>query len=142
MPMFPAGSPSLFDVAIANPAAGAEWSYTVPDRTRLRLLYGRAFLTTSATAASRVPELKITSSAGILWLTYQGYGPSASQTWPVAIMPNLSFSDPIAPRPQDYAIPNDCYLAAGDVIESITTAIQAGDQWSQIVLRFQHWLEP
>lgn len=138
---FAPGTGGILDVVIGFPAAGAEWSYTVPARVRLRLLYGRATLVTSFTVGIRRAQVKITTPAGILYMTSNYGALGGGLTHTLAIRPCPDANNAIGAFDFLQAMPLDTILVAGDIIASQTAVFQPDDQYGPILLRFEEWTE-
>lgn len=120
-------------VALANPAAGADWSYTV---TQVGLLVAaHAILATSAVVANRVPNLSLfdaggnvmaevaspsAQTAGITWRYSWFGGTTQEQNNGRVVIP----------------LPLSLVLGVGFRFAIATSGLDVGDQWSNIVLTF------
>lgn len=131
-------------VQTANPAAGADFATNIPSNTRWRIGALNATLGTSAVAANRQASLivgvggpqvfrgesLVNQTAGTTF-TYQG----------VSLTPYSSISAllPIL------TIPPNLFLSSqpggGNNISSLTNNLQAADQWSNINMTVEEWLE-
>ncbi len=58
-------------INIANPAAGVDWTVTIPINTRWNLRHVFATLTTSAAAANRNPRLQVTAGGAAVFRSIQ-----------------------------------------------------------------------
>ena len=127
-------------VSVPSPAAGADWSYTLPWPAKVVSVSGQ--LATSATAATRWPNLAgllgpANTYAQYLAMTTAGVGASLYQHlqgWPGAPAPPLLNSG--NPGASMFTVPPGV-LPAGTTVESITFNLQAGDQWSGVVLQLE-----
>lgn len=132
----------ITSVQVASPAAGSDWSYTVPSDKVVKLKGIIARLTNSGTVASRTPVYYIKDDAGnvVLIMTnnlslaagvdaaivgYHGTGIAAS-----TIAGGLFGPGQANPIP----IPLDLVLKPSWVIGSSTGSIQTGDTWTKISL--------
>lgn len=124
-------------VQIANPAAGADWSVTVPGGRLWRPLGITAKLVTSAVAGTRSPALKLTDQTNTLVelapFSTQATGLTVLYSWSNG---SVSGAGSSATGVITTALP-DWVLPAGYVIGPTTAAIDTGDQWSQVVA----WVE-
>jgi len=131
-------------VTIGNPAAGTDWSQTVPTNARWELVAASALLTTSAVVANRQPRL----------IADDGATPVFEAASPVAITAGLAIreswgagaggpvsADILTGGAVSSGLPNDLYLPAGFRVRSATGAIDVGDQWSAIRLYVREWIE-
>jgi hypothetical protein len=119
-------------VAVGSPAAGAEWSVTVPAGHLWRIESVQAQLVTSAVVATRVARLA--------W----GDGVAPYFTLPPAASQLTTLTRLYAWHPNAMAVAVgtgilscllDADLPAGWTLASSTEAIDGGDQWSAIRLR-------
>jgi len=123
----------LRPVAIAQPAAGAEWTITVPGYAYWRVLSIAAQLTASAVAASRSPRINVASSEGIFLTCSSPSNQTANQivTYCVA---NFGLNAILNNNRVVLGMPLDrLWLQPGWTIKSQTTQIDAGDQWANII---------
>lgn len=125
----------VYNVQLANPAAGADWSWTVPGACRL--VAAQAQLTTSSTPASRFTYLWV---AGGL-IAQIPMSPTLQAASTTLIMSGFPGAGVPFQRPSDnrctFAIPAGGFLLpAGSVVESATASIQSGDTWQNVQLTF------
>jgi len=136
------GAGAAYDVAIANPGAGAEFGVTVPAGARWELVAVSILLTTSAVVANRQPRLVIDDGGTIVY-------EAAS---PVAITAGLAIrlswgAGAGGPIVADIAtggavsspIPNDLYLPRGYRIRSVTGALDVGDAYTTGAVLVREW---
>lgn len=126
---------------VAAPGAGADWSYTVPANARQRLVSLSSALTTAVAVANRGVTIVIDDGANIL-------GQFAAQTVQAASLAvqysaadgitNTATVGPVA----DISTPSNLFLAGGWRVRSLTSSIQAADQWGATRLLLQEWLDP
>jgi hypothetical protein len=130
---------------VTNPAAGADWNFIVPTNARLRLQTFSAIFSTSPTAATRTPILDIGSGGtpfafrmpsnfGHVASTIATYSGGAAAALPV---------QPANAGVITVPVPTGIILSGitTDAVSTATTNIQAADQWSQIVLGIEEWLD-
>lgn len=141
----PASRPgSLLLQGLGNPAAGADWSITVPINVRWRLMAAHATLTTAVAVANRGVGLvfgltpafifnamaQAVQAASLVWAYSWGSGVTSYTTAAGPVTPNMIT-----------AYPADLWLSPGQKIASATQNIQAADQWSNIVLMFEESID-
>ena len=130
---------TFFTVTVPNPAAGADWSYTLPFSAKLKAV--SAQLNTSGTVATRYPTFvgllgRVSTYAQYIAMTPSGISASNSahlQGW--AGTPGLPVVNTGSPGLTMFTFP-DIALGVTNVITSVTFNIQSGDQWSGINLTF------
>lgn len=129
-------------VQIPTPAAGADWSVTVPGGRQWRISAGRAIFTTSAVVASRIPRLTLSDGTTIYWEN------SVQATMVASNVYRLGFSAGGAQQSTGNAnvdsaltLP-DLWLPGGHQFMTQTTAIDVGDQWSGLALFIsEYWFD-
>ena len=119
--------------APANPAVGADW-VTNPPSLR-QIVSVAATLTTSVTAANRLPNLQIKDNAGHTLVSLPASSVQAASlveqyVWGV----NLPFAS--GNNLNLVPIPTGIVLAPTWSLGTSTTLLQAGDQWSAIVITY------
>jgi len=138
------GPGKVVTLQLANPAAGAEWSTSVPIHTRWQLLGIRAALATSSGASSRqvvfviddgvttqIPIYSAQQQAAALSYTYNAY-PGAESGFITAALGAHQVYLALSPL---------AFLTSGWRVRSSTANIQAVDQWSGVTLYFMRWPE-
>ena len=124
-----------------DPAAGVEISETVPTGARWRLISLTTIFVADATVASRLAVLTPTDGANILLRSPGGSSITASQTV------RISWGD-FGARDSNTingflgAVGSLLYLMAGSVIATVTSSIQAGDNYGAPQMLVEEWIEP
>lgn len=143
----------LASVAVSNPSAGANLSYTLsPSIERWTFQNIRLKLVTSSTAGSRQVQLLFTDASGNVYFSAQAQCTQpASQTNTYSFSPGVgptfqgAATATVAPAGADIQVPLPAILQANDatVISTVITNIQTGDQISAVVVRasLQHELD-
>lgn len=128
-------------IASADPAAGAEFSETVPTAARWRFHSLYATLVTDATAANRYPTLVFDDGANIVQRSVVASPTPASSTFMYTFAP---YGSPMGTGSTSFAgvIPGDVNLPAAYRIRSITTGMVVGDNWGPPQLLVEEWIEP
>lgn len=136
------GEGAIRSVQVANPAAGVDWTVPVPTGARWYPLSVQARLVTSAAVGNRVPVLSINDGVNFLWQNAQVPAQPASTN----ILYTWSQSAPNAAAAIIGAVGLNLVEAARMQqawnIFTSTNGILAGDQWSQINLWLEEWIEP
>jgi len=118
-------------VAVADPAAGADWSATVPGGHVWVLEAIGARLTTDSTVVSRVPILTIGDGTGDVLEVAPAGTAEASETRRFAWLPDQAgltgLGGVISPLPR-------LVLGPGWRVRVATLGLRGGDAWSQIRL--------
>lgn len=122
---------SVQTVSVTEPAAGADWSYTLPYAARVKFV--QATLTLSAQSGDRNPalytsQMHYTDWANGVSVTSGSGNYQAFPGGPVPAVFESLYGNYIM------GIPDFGVLPAGTVIGSFTGGIQTGDQWSSISL--------
>jgi len=125
--------------SVANPAAGSDWSQTVPIRARWKLRSVRALLQADGNAANRAVTFSFGNgtnftykiSSAFVQVAGQGIGYSFAPGLPVLGMNNNEIGLPL---------PAEVMLEPGDSFGVSTLNLDAGDQWSHINYSYEEWL--
>lgn len=122
------GAGALRSVTGTDPAAGAEISETVPTSTRWRVRALSCQLVTDATAANREVSLVIDDGATTIFTSPAGFTHTASLTRRYSAAPIGAQTAPTQGTDRQIVIP-DLELPAGARIRTVTTNLQAGDNY-------------
>lgn len=125
-----------------NPAAGAEWLEVVPTGARWRLLSLLVTLTTSATAGVRRVELDIGTLGATVFSSPHYNTQLASLTKSFAWACGAALGSQIAGNDDPAVLPAETTIPAGTRIESTTTNLQVGDDFSAPKYLVEEWIEP
>lgn len=134
-----AGAGMSAAATVANPAAGADWTYTVPAGVTQSLISVRAVLTTGATAPTAPVILRITSPTGqiiadVAALSTQATGVAVTYMWSAGAQSTSSTNF------QQMSLPTGLRLLPGSTIQTITAGIVATDQWSAITITYTQFI--
>jgi len=114
----------------------------MPARTRWRLRSIQATLTTSVNAANRLPELTLTIGANELLRISASQIQLASTVFITGWMEGeraLAIAGQtarVSPLPRGYLLNDEAVIAV------VTSALDAADEWSDIVIVSEEWIEP
>ena len=128
-------------LTVTNPAAGADWGMTTVPLGRYLVRSVIATLTTSAAVANRVPTLEVLSESLAVIARYpatvvQAAGSANLYVWsPAPTTPTTIASIAVSPLPGELILRNPQQLQA------VTLNLQAGDQWSNILILVEEWLD-
>jgi len=124
------GSGAVRAIVGTTPAAGAEVSETVPTGARWLLISFTAVLTTSAAAANRIPVLNIDDGTNVFFVSpsavVEGANLTTSNTWWGGGFQTGGIQQTIVVN----ALGVSMLLEPGFRIRTVTSAIQAGDQYA------------
>lgn len=132
------GAGRIRSITGTAPAVGADVSETVPSSVRWRLLSFTATLTTSAVVANRFPVYVIDDGANILFRS----PPVASVPASTTVSLNLeNVGSTVGASVSTQVLPYDSsiLLAASFRIRTVTSLIDAGDQWTAPHYLVQEW---
>src|SRR5271157_221803 len=140
--LYPTEGPgNIVEVVIGNPSAGMDWVYLFNAQTRARISSVGAKLATSATASNRIPRIQILSTAStIVWSAAVQQAQAASLTGQFSAGP-AQVQSVVDTTTLVASLPSPCILAPGETLRVSTLNIQAGDQWSNIVIVAEEWLD-
>jgi hypothetical protein len=141
------GQGLLFGLGTAQPAAGADFTISAPVvNGRAVMLSAQATLTTSATVANRIVTARMTAIGGA-----QDVGTfPANQSIPASTVAKVTFAPGaqgslVAPTIVNVMMPNTVFFTENAPtslrLTTTTLNLQAGDQWSNIMLLAQNWAD-
>lgn len=130
-------------VAVPNPAAGAEWSFT-PDSGRVwRLLAGRFVFATSAVVANRLVTVAVVADGQRVFRGWDNTLIAAGNTNEYSLVDNKATSVPNHGNGLGLIPTIGCWLPEGASIGSVTGGIDVADQYSGVNLLVQEaWTSP
>lgn len=134
------GPGQIASVQQANPGAGADWTFTVPNFARMRFQSFNAVLTASAAVANRQVNIIVDDGANIVWQHDVGTNITAGQTASISGT-GTNATVGLTTTELFVVLPPGLVLTQAMRIRSATTGIQAGDQWSAIFFLVEEWLE-
>lgn len=126
---------------VANPAAGADWSFTIPTGAKWRIQSVSAQYAASATVNNRAPSIQILQSGVVVFEGTPNQVIVASTTAQVTYTSGSSpgaaanVTDVMGP------LPSPCWISNALVIRSVTKNISAGDQWSNIAIWAEQFVD-
>jgi hypothetical protein len=127
-------------IPVANPNVGLDWTAKVPATARWKLSCLQAQLTSSAVAVNRVPHVVITDGQG-----HSVYNFPAPNNQVAGTVVQYSAGTTIVAASFDNAsvlvLPEPVKLLQTWTIGMVTTALDPGDQWSNIFLYVKEWLQ-
>lgn len=121
------------------PVAGGEWFISVPGGVFWEILTVKARLITSAVVANRVPALVLNDGDTFAVGRYPAAAAQVASTTVVYTW-SAGYGDHNNPAASTAALPTPALLGLQSwSVQSVTTAIDAGDQWGIIVLTVREW---
>jgi hypothetical protein len=133
-----------YTLAVANPGAGSDFTLSIPVNTLWQLTGIIATLTTSAGVANRQTQFSLKAGTGsVTMLTGLSPVMTAGLIYNFVVSPTVNPSmnnQPVAQFNWYLTQPFPFPMSAGGGIQSITTGIQAGDQWSGIGFNVTEWI--
>ena len=132
----------LVSRSVPTPAAGADWTITVPGSGEFwEIVAVRARFVTSSAVANRFLTFNVKDNVGnIVYQSAFGTAQTASITEGVVLSPQYVTvsGDVSSTKIVTLPLPEGPYLP-GFTINSSTVAIDTGDQWSQIAVWFKQY---
>jgi len=119
-------------LTVAAPAAGADWSLTVPAGHIYEVLSIQASLVTSAAVATRQVSLTLSNGVAVFLTLAAGFSQLTGLTRRYAWYP---FANPYTVLPDGINEIPTTILQGLSIIASSTALIDAGDQWSAVKLQ-------
>ncbi len=134
------GSGTMQTVVVPNPAAGADFTLTVPASKRWRLQSLMAQMTTSVAVANRTAVFRMTDGVNETWRQADVAAMTGGGFYSHTIASGIGGSNNNG-GVYGIPLPSPCIMTAGDTLFSNTLGIQAGDQWSNIIARVEELVE-
>jgi hypothetical protein len=128
------------NVTGTDPAAGADWSETVPTNARWRLIAARAALVTDATVASRTASITVDDGTTTVWNMPCHTTQAASLTF-TYYFTAIGASGFASGNTLVIPAPPDMVMGPGWRVRAQTGTIQAGDNWGAPQLWVEEWIE-
>jgi hypothetical protein len=126
--------PAVRTIQVAKPAAGAEFTQTVPGQSTWALVAICAQLVTSGAAANRVPSLTFTDGTNTVAQVPTGAALTATLTSRITWMADGASTSTTLLGTSLIVNTPKLILSPGWVISSNTAAIDTADQYQNIVL--------
>jgi len=129
-------------VNVPNPAVGTDIVYAIPLRVRWAIRSVQATLTTAIGGVNRVPELLF------MWAGIEMIRITASQllapagTFIFGWHEGEAAQVVVGQTSRVASLPSRYLLRAGTGIQTLTTGLAPGDQWSLISVVAEEWIEP
>jgi hypothetical protein len=134
------GNGVIGTTAISTPGAGADFSFTVPNGVRMRPISLCATLTTSVAVSNRNPTLIIDDGVNVVADISASVAAVASGVFTITWADSMSFNS-FLNSSITAALPGNMFMLGGWHIRSVSSGIQAGDQWSAIRMATQNWID-
>ncbi len=131
-------------VIVTNPSAGADWKGDITSDKIWRLVAIVAKLVTDANAADRRVHLQLglgTSTEASMIDLFGSIEHPASTTRKYTFAPLGAIADGEDDDDILINIPKDLIFDGASDIQTETTNIQVGDQWSAIILHVEEWIQ-
>lgn len=130
----------LFTQTITTPAAGIDFTHTIPARRRWTLRALRFRFITDANVANRRLRILLDDGTNNFATIIAPSATVATSDVFFSLAPNFPVQDIIN---NNFLLPlPSLALASGSHIKSSISAIQAGDQLSAIYLLVEEWIDP
>ena len=135
------GGGAYRSIAGATPAPGVDLAETVPTGARWELQHVFATLATSAVAGNRVPYLRKQIGGSNAVFTFNPNPVPAVTFAGLGWAPNIPVAFDAANAAWITPLAQPLVLQAGDVLNTFTFGLQAGDQWGNVRYTVREWLE-
>lgn len=135
------GPGRLRTVAVSNPGAGADWSLTVPTNGQWRISSLNAQLAIANAGVARIVRIQILGAGGqLVWQSAAQQTGAINTTVQVSAAPG-QVTTVVDTTTLNIAIPGLTLMNGTHVIRTSTSNINAGDQWSNIAVQVEEWLQ-
>ncbi len=131
----------LFNPTIANPASGGDWTYLTPNNRRYELVGCRFVFTTDANVANRNINLAISVGVDIKIAIPMAVVQPASTSFKYQYLQGVYNNTLLPSNNEVMALPPRLFIPANYLISTTTVNIQVADQFSDIELIFNSWIE-
>ena len=121
-------------VPVQQPAAGADWTATVPEGRAWRILGGSATFTASAAVGNRILGIQVVYSGVQLWASANSNVVAASGSGVLLIQPVATPVSTNTSATRRWVDRPDFWIPGQSIISPFNSSILAGDQWSAITL--------
>lgn len=135
------GGGKILDTESADPAAGAECTLTVPAGQTWRFIAAKLNLVADGTATDRRVILKFTLAGGVVLRCFMGTNQTASQNINYSCADFGATASPMNDNTWQIATPSNLLLLPGDIIETETVNLQAGDNYGKMEVRVEQFFE-
>ena len=134
-------SGALVDSTLGNPAAGADWTFTFATLTRARVQNVNAQLVIANAGVARIIRVQVKDGGGnILWQSAAQQTGAINTTVQVSMAGNnvTTTSDPTT---LNIGLPSPLIVAGGWTLGTSTVGINAADQWSNIRVTQEQYVD-
>lgn len=125
-----------------NPATGTDISETVPASAKWRPISFIARLVTSVAVANRTVVFVIDDGANLLQTVVVNATIPASTTWFVSVGQGLQNVTLAGSSVLNACMPMGVFMSSGWRFRTLSTNLQAGDQWGFVQYSVEEWLTP
>lgn len=123
-----------------DPAAGAEFTETVPTNARWSLYSLAVVFVTSSAAAGREPRIVCDDGTTTFFQSDPPASQAASETWTWVASVGVPRTSRVSTS-QVWGFPSQMILMGASRVRSSTTAIQTGDNWAAPQMLLEEWIE-
>ncbi len=128
----PSSPPTDNVITVTSPAAGANWLYTVPPQTSIRLLAVHFSLDCDANPADRNAEVTIDDASNVYYFSVSSDKLTANNIYLVCFAPGHIIVAAGSAHDNTVPLAHNLIIPGGHVIRSRILNIQAGDQLAGI----------
>lgn len=134
------GPGNMTTAVMTNPGAGADWTISNPGNTRWRISSLNGVLTTSAVVANRDVQLQVLQSGVLVWVG-QATAVIAASTAANVSAAGLPSTPTVLATDIFLPMPPALILGTNGTVRVVTANIQAADQWTNMFISVEEWLE-
>lgn len=135
------GPGNIRTIVGTDPAANVEISETVPTGARWRFISMRTQLVADATVANRTVALVFDDGANVYAHAASNFNQTASQAVQYAFGASGA-SGGFYLLGAMVSTPGNILMSAGHRFRTVTTTLQAGDNWTPPIYEVEEWLDP
>lgn len=140
--MIPDDQGRICVIKVVDPAGGGEFIHVQPARLRWRVISLKALFTADANAANRFFNLDLMVGGAVVLRMPVREEATAGQVWTINWFTGAFYTPDTLSLNEAGLMPEKLLVNNEMMITSFTDGIQVGDQWSQIYLMVEEWMEP
>jgi len=129
-------------ITVANPVVGNDFTHTMDARVRWRVISVKCHLVCDGNAGNRNVCLEVALGTDLLMKFHLVDHLLQNETWDITWAGSPLSGMSTASRTSGGCLPEKLLLNNEMTIRSATQAIKAGDQFTQIFILVEEWIEP
>ncbi|MBA7628749.1 hypothetical protein ES703_36244 [subsurface metagenome] len=140
--MIPDQQGRIVVVEAAPAGPGVDWTHTLPLRVRWRLRTIQATLVAGPDVVDRIPELTITQNGHEIIRITVSQSLAANLTFIYGWMEGERALAVTGQTSRVTALPRQLHLNNQAIIACVTVGLTLTDQWNDVIISAEEWMEP